>query len=132
MKSRIVSLKNPPTKIEIVEAGKGKDLLYLHGAGGHMPNDPLLAASYWDARIRERFTAPDRAYGLGLIATAAARRAGPSCGVARSPRTPRSRSPARSGSGVTTRRRGRGRAGRRGRGDRDLRLRAAPPVDPGA
>src|SRR5438552_2580297 len=25
-------------------AGKGRDVLYLPGAGGHMPNDPLLAA----------------------------------------------------------------------------------------
>ena len=44
MKSRFLSLKTPPAKVEIVEAGKGKDLLFLHGAGGHMPNDPLLAA----------------------------------------------------------------------------------------
>ena len=25
------------TRIEVVEAGKGRDLLFLHGAGGHMP-----------------------------------------------------------------------------------------------
>jgi pimeloyl-ACP methyl ester carboxylesterase len=31
-------------RIEVVETGKGRDLLYLHGAGGHMPNDPLIAA----------------------------------------------------------------------------------------
>ena len=31
-------------RIEVVEAGKGRDLLYLHGAGGHMPADPLIAA----------------------------------------------------------------------------------------
>ena len=42
MKSRLLKLK--PFEVEVVEAGKGKDLLYLHGAGGHMPNDPLIAA----------------------------------------------------------------------------------------
>ncbi len=44
MKSRFLSFKNPPAKVEVFEAGKGRDLLFLHGAGGHMPNDPLLAA----------------------------------------------------------------------------------------
>src|ERR1044071_6370425 len=39
-----LKLKSSPTKIEMVQAGKGRDLLFLHGAGGHMPNDPLLAA----------------------------------------------------------------------------------------
>ncbi len=44
-----LKLKSPPTKIEVVQAGptngkRGRDLLFLHGAGGHMPNDPLLAA----------------------------------------------------------------------------------------
>src|SRR5580698_3568991 len=39
-----LTFKSPPTKIEVVQAGKGRDLLFLHGAGGHMPNDPLLAA----------------------------------------------------------------------------------------
>ena len=39
-----LTLKSPPTKVEVVRAGKGRDLLFLHGAGGHMPNDPLLAA----------------------------------------------------------------------------------------
>jgi pimeloyl-ACP methyl ester carboxylesterase len=39
-----LNLKSPPTKIEVVRAGKGRDLLFLHGAGGHMPNDPLLVA----------------------------------------------------------------------------------------
>ena len=39
-----LTLKSPPTKIEVVQAGKGRDLLFLHGAGGHMPNDPLIAA----------------------------------------------------------------------------------------
>jgi pimeloyl-ACP methyl ester carboxylesterase len=37
-----------------VQAGKGRDLLFLHGAGGHMPNDPLLAA----LATRYRVSAP--------------------------------------------------------------------------
>jgi len=37
-------------------------------------NDPVLAAGYWDGRIRERFSVEDQAYVLGLIATSAARR----------------------------------------------------------
>jgi len=39
-----LTFKSPPTKIEVVQAGKRRDLLFLHGAGGHMPNDPLIAA----------------------------------------------------------------------------------------
>src|SRR5258708_6627219 len=44
MKSRFLTLKPSKTRIEVVEAGKGRDLFYLHGAGGHMPGDPLIAA----------------------------------------------------------------------------------------
>jgi pimeloyl-ACP methyl ester carboxylesterase len=44
MKSRFLTLKPSGARIEVVEAGKGRDLLYLHGAGGHMPSDPLIAA----------------------------------------------------------------------------------------
>ena len=44
MKSRLITLKPPGTRIEVAEGGKGRDLLFLHGAGGHMVNDPLLAA----------------------------------------------------------------------------------------
>ncbi len=44
MKSKLLPLKQLGAKIEVVEAGKGRDLLYLHGAGGHMVDDPLLAA----------------------------------------------------------------------------------------
>ena len=44
MTSAFLTFKSPPTRIEVVQAGKGRDLLFLHGAGGHMPNDPLLAA----------------------------------------------------------------------------------------
>src|SRR5258707_11273480 len=44
MKSRFLTLKPSGMRIEIVEAGKGRDLFYLHGAGGHMLGDPLIAA----------------------------------------------------------------------------------------
>src|SRR5262249_49086223 len=49
MKSRLLKLKPSGLRIEIVEAGpSGKksrpDLFYLHGAGGHLPNDPLITA----------------------------------------------------------------------------------------
>lgn len=43
MKSRLIKLKPSGIRIEVAEAGKGRDLLFLHGAGGHLPNDPLLA-----------------------------------------------------------------------------------------
>src|SRR4029450_6915177 len=44
MKSRFLTLKPSGIRIQVIEAGKGRDLLYLHGAGGHMPDDPLIAA----------------------------------------------------------------------------------------
>ncbi len=44
MKSRFLKLKPSGARIQVVEAGKGREVLFLHGAGGHMPNDPLLAA----------------------------------------------------------------------------------------
>ncbi|MCF8531829.1 MAG: alpha/beta hydrolase [Reyranella sp.] len=49
MRSRFITLKPSGARIEVVEVGpsggkKAKDLLYLHGAGGHMPGDPLIAA----------------------------------------------------------------------------------------
>src|SRR5579872_6591503 len=49
MKSRFLTLKPSKARIEVVEAGPsgkkgGRDLLYLHGAGGHMVADPLIAA----------------------------------------------------------------------------------------
>jgi pimeloyl-ACP methyl ester carboxylesterase len=59
MKSRFVTLKPSGVRIEVIEAGpsgrkKGKDLLYLHGAGGHMPGDPLIA----ELATRYRVVAP--------------------------------------------------------------------------
>src|SRR4030081_1575932 len=49
MKTRFLTLKPSKARLEVVEAGPlkskgGNDLLYLHGAGGHMPADPLIAA----------------------------------------------------------------------------------------
>jgi len=44
MKSRFITLRPSGARIEVAEGGRGSDLFFLHGAGGHMPNDPLLAA----------------------------------------------------------------------------------------
>src|SRR5436190_24295202 len=44
MKSRFLTLKPSGARIQVFEAGKGKDILFLHGAGGHLPADPLIAA----------------------------------------------------------------------------------------
>lgn len=42
--TRFISLKPSGARIEVAETGKGRDLLFLHGAGGHVANDPLIAA----------------------------------------------------------------------------------------
>lgn len=44
MKSKFLTLKPSGARLQVFEAGKGRDLFFLHGAGGHMPNDPLIAA----------------------------------------------------------------------------------------
>lgn len=44
MTNRMLELNDGAFAIEIFEAGKGTPLLYLHGAGGHMPKDRFLAA----------------------------------------------------------------------------------------
>ena len=51
MKSKLLTLKHLGARIEVVEAGKGRDLLFLHGAGGHMVDDPLLAALASEYRV---------------------------------------------------------------------------------
>lgn len=53
MKSRFLDLAPSGARIQVVEAGKsGPDLLYLHGAGGHMRDDPLIAALAKKHRVR--------------------------------------------------------------------------------
>ena len=37
MKARFLKLKSSGARIQVIEAGEGKDLLFLHGAGGHLP-----------------------------------------------------------------------------------------------
>ena len=44
MTSRFITLEPSGRRIEVVEVGTGRDLLFLHGASGHMPADPLIAA----------------------------------------------------------------------------------------
>jgi len=53
MKSKFLKLKSGG-RIQVVEAGKGRDLLLLHGAGGYLPNDPLIAT----LASKYRVTAP--------------------------------------------------------------------------
>ena len=42
MKSRFLKLESSDARIQVLEAGKGKDLLFLHGAGGVRPDDPFV------------------------------------------------------------------------------------------
>jgi len=47
MQSRIVDVRGPDDiifKVRVHEGGNGPDLLFLHGAGGLLENDPFLAA----------------------------------------------------------------------------------------
>ena len=44
MESRKLETRGGRTKIRVYEGGSGEPLVYLHGAGGLLPNDPFLAA----------------------------------------------------------------------------------------
>ena len=44
MANRTLDLNSGAFSVDVVEAGDGPSLLYLHGAGGHMPKDRFLAA----------------------------------------------------------------------------------------
>lgn len=44
MANRTLELKQGGCAVEVVEAGNGEPLFYMHGAGGHMPKDRFLAA----------------------------------------------------------------------------------------
>ena len=48
--------------------------LYILATSRVSRNDPALAASHWDSKLRAHFTAEDQAYVYGLIATSAARK----------------------------------------------------------
>lgn len=44
MEKKIVETSGGRTKVEVHEGGSGEDLLFLHGAGGLLPDDPFLEA----------------------------------------------------------------------------------------
>lgn len=52
MKTRTLTVSNNRATIEVFEAGSGPDLVYLHGAGGIMPDDPFIAALAKDFRVQ--------------------------------------------------------------------------------
>lgn len=43
MESRMIDVSNGRAQIRVFEAGKGQDLVFFHGAGGLMPDDPFVA-----------------------------------------------------------------------------------------
>jgi pimeloyl-ACP methyl ester carboxylesterase len=43
MESRMITVSNGRAQIRVFEAGKGQDLVFFHGAGGLMPDDPFVA-----------------------------------------------------------------------------------------
>ena len=44
MESRLVDVAGGRNRIRVYEGGQGPALVFLHGAGGLLPNDPFLAA----------------------------------------------------------------------------------------
>lgn len=44
MEKKIIETGGGRTKVEVFEGGSGEDLLFLHGAGGLLPEDPFLEA----------------------------------------------------------------------------------------
>jgi pimeloyl-ACP methyl ester carboxylesterase len=43
MDARMIEVSNGRAQVRVFEAGKGQDLVFFHGAGGLMPDDPFLA-----------------------------------------------------------------------------------------
>ncbi len=44
MESRTIETRGGRTKVKVYEGGSGEPLVFLHGAGGLLPNDPFLLA----------------------------------------------------------------------------------------
>ena len=70
--SPVKYLERPLADMDLKKRGQRE--LYLLAVARVARNDPSLAASYWDAKARTRFSLEDQAYALGLIATNAARK----------------------------------------------------------
>ncbi len=49
MEKKIIETGGGRTKVEVHEGGSGEDLLFLHGAGGLLPD-----LTYWPVRARMR------------------------------------------------------------------------------